>query len=156
MARGTDATFLIALYLSLNHDSAEHLGQHHVPSRKPQQLVCSTCTLQNLYLVRGDAVRTIAYSFPTAFSCTRSIPLVLSSLLRMLGPASSGGVFDAEYTELFPNLPDSDMPGTTLAMHQSPDKSMYWLAGREGLLLKVSAACSLFIWVYLVLGGCPR
>ena len=49
VARGTNATFPIALYLPLNHDSAEHLGQHHVLSRKPQQLVCSTSTLQNLY-----------------------------------------------------------------------------------------------------------
>ena len=104
---------------------------------------------------QGERRAHVRLLFPTAFSCTRSIPIVLSSLLRILRPASSGGIFDAEYTELFPNLPDSDVPETTLAMHQSPDKSMYWLAGQEGLLVKVSATCSLFIWVYLVLDGCP-
>ena len=48
-----------------------------------------------------------------------------------------GGIFDAEFSELFPDLPTSDKPETTLAMHQSPDKSMYWISGQEGLLVKV-------------------
>lgn len=47
------------------------------------------------------------------------------------------GIFDTEFTELFPDLPDNDKPGTTVAMHQSLDESMYWLAGQEGILLKV-------------------
>ena len=56
---------------------------------------------------------------------------------RVPSAGSSGGIFDADFTHLFPDLPDSDKPETTLAMHQSPDGTMYWLAGQEGMLLKV-------------------
>ena len=56
---------------------------------------------------------------------------------RVLSAGSSGGIFDADFTLLFPDLPDSDMPGTALAMHQSPDGTMYWIAGQEGILLRV-------------------
>ncbi|CAM9644170.1 unnamed protein product, partial [Ascophyllum nodosum] len=48
-------------------------------------------------------------------------------------PYELSGIFDADFTHLFPDLPDSDKPETTLAMHQSPDGTMYWLAGQEGM-----------------------
>ena len=44
--------------------------------------------------------------------------------------------------QLFPDLPDSDKPETILALHQSPDGTMYWIAGQEGMLLRVSYGCS--------------
>ena len=50
----------------------------------------------------------------------------------------TGGIFDAEFTELFPDL--GDLPGTTLAMHQSPDGSMYWIVDQDGILLRVGAS----------------
>ena len=63
-----------------------------------------------------------------------------------------------DFTKLFPDLPDTDMPGTTLAVHQSPDKSMYWLAGQEGLLLQVGRYTAflnkLYIDVHLRMFGC--
>ncbi|CAN0428975.1 unnamed protein product [Ascophyllum nodosum] len=52
-------------------------------------------------------------------------------------PYESSGIFDAEFTNLFPDL--SNKPETTLAMHQSPDGAMYWIAGQEGILLRVDA-----------------
>ena len=55
-------------------------------------------------------------------------------------PIITGVIFNESFTgltELFPDLPDSDLPDTTLAMHQSPDGTMYWIVDREGKLLRV-------------------
>ena len=54
-------------------------------------------------------------------------------------PYEMSGIFDAEFTPLFPDLPNSDKPEITLAMHQSPDSTMYWIAGKEGIILRVDA-----------------
>ena len=44
--------------------------------------------------------------------------------------------------QLFPDLPDSDKPETILALHQSPDGTMYWIVGQEGMLLRVGGGRS--------------
>ncbi|CAN0432934.1 unnamed protein product [Ascophyllum nodosum] len=54
-------------------------------------------------------------------------------------PYERTGIFNGSFIELFPDLPDSDIPDTPLAMHQSPDSSMYWISGQEGMLVKVDA-----------------
>ena len=64
-------------------------------------------------------------------------PYFLLATFRVASVGSSGGIFDADFTHLFPDLPNSDKPETTLAMHQSPDATMYWIAGQEGMLLRV-------------------
>lgn len=39
---------------------------------------------------------------------------------------------------MFPDLDeDTDFPGSPLSMHQSPDGSMYWIAGQNGVIKKV-------------------
>ena len=60
------------------------------------------------------------------------------------------GIFNGTFIELFPDLPDSDIPDTPLAMHQSPDSSMYWISGQEGMLVKVSAKCFFFAMVGMI------
>ena len=79
-------------------------------------------------------------------SCFSHLPFVgllharytsLPATLRVASACSSDGIFDAEFTKLFPDL--SNKPETTLAMHQSPDGAMYWIAGQEGILLRVGA-----------------
>lgn len=40
---------------------------------------------------------------------------------------------------MFPDLADDDeIPEIILAVHQSPDGGMYWLAGKEGMLKQVT------------------
>ena len=62
---------------------------------------------------------------------------ILPATFRVSSTVLSGGIFDADFTQLFPDLPDSDKPETTLAMHQSPDSTMFWISGREGIILRV-------------------
>ena len=75
----------------------------------------------------------------------------LPATLRVPSTGSSGGIFDAGFTELFPDLPDSDLPGTPLAMHQSPDGTMHWISVQEGQLLRVGVECYCYhpIQIYL-------
>ena len=48
-------------------------------------------------------------------------------------------MFNEEVTEVFPDLDDSDQPEATLALHQSPNGTMFWMAGQEGIILRVGA-----------------
>lgn len=34
-------------------------------------------------------------------------------------------------------FPDLDLPSKTVAMHQSPDGSMFWIVGKDGQLVRV-------------------
>lgn len=52
---------------------------------------------------------------------------------------------NSSLTLLFPDVPKSDLPDTTLAMHESPDGSMYWVAGQEGILLRVGASSIIMV-----------
>ena len=69
------------------------------------------------------------------------IPILLGLPVCSLSVSTLGarlaGVFTGEFEELFPDLPDSDRPAITLAMHQSPDGSAYWISGQGGIIVGV-------------------
>ena len=67
---------------------------------------------------------------------------------RVASACSSGGTFDVEFTKLFPDLSNNDKPEITLAMHQSPDGAMYWIAGQEGILLRVGVGRYHHVQIY--------
>lgn len=47
-------------------------------------------------------------------------------------------IFEPGLNKVFPDLSvDDDFPAKTISMHQSPDSSMYWLAGQLGAIKKV-------------------
>eukprot|EP00903_Cladosiphon_okamuranus_P006181 g6078.t1 len=53
-------------------------------------------------------------------------------------PYEEPELFEPGLNEVFPDLDhEDDFPSTTLSMHQSPDGSMFWLAGKAGVIKKV-------------------
>lgn len=68
-------------------------------------------------------------------SCTQ--PLTPISLLPpppLSRRAFADEIFEADLSEVFP---DADLPSKAYSMKQSPDGSMYWIAGIRGVIKKV-------------------
>lgn len=88
------------------------------------------------YTLRSPRVRVpFSLRYSQYFIILIRNPIIVDSL-----PCATiiGEFFYGDFTELFPDL--LELPDTTVAMHQSRDGSMYWIAGKDGKLVRVGTS----------------